>query len=453
MNSTISQPLCSNPSLVLRLARRDEIPRWRDVMRRHHYLGFERIVGNALYHVATIEDQWVALLGWGSAALKCSARDSWIGWDPELRYQRLHLVANNVRFLILPHAQQPNLASRLLAMSLKRLSTDWLRFHGNPILLAETFVDHARFRGTCYRAAGWKELGLTRGFSKNNRTYRHHGIQKLVFVRPLVTDVPAQLCAPFLSPAALNYNEAPMIDVNRLPLEHEGGLMQLLNSIVDHRKPRGIRHPISTVLAIALCAALSGARSFTAIADWAQSLNKKTLRKMGAKRPQPPSEPTIRRVLQSIDAEKFDARISEWIITQVPLAGKALAVDGKTLRGTRDGDRRPLHLLGAILHQEGVVVGQVAVGEKTNEIPKLKEMLGPLDLTGSTVTADALQTQRDTARFLVEEKKADYVFIAKDNQPTLRKDIAGLNLSAFPPSVGKNRERAWATGDTSDLDQ
>jgi hypothetical protein len=438
MNRTTSQPLTSNQSLTIRLARRDEIPRWRALMCRHHYLGFERIVGNALYYVATIEDQWVALLGWGSAALKCGARDKWIGWGPELRYQRLHLIANNVRFLILPHAHQPNLASRLLAMSLKRLSTDWLRFHGNPILLAETFVDHARFRGTCYRGAGWKELGLTRGFSKRNRTYWHHGLQKLVFVRPLVADAPAQLCAPFLPPAALSYKETPMIDVNRLPLEHEGGLMQLLNSIEEPRKPRGIRHPISTVLAIAFCAALSGARSFTAIAEWAQSLSKDVLRKMGAKRPQPPSEPTIRRVLQSIDAEKLDARISEWMIAQVPLAGKTLAVDGKTLRGTRDGDQRPLHLLSAILHQEGVVVGQLAVGEKTNEIPKLKELLEPLDLAGTTVTADAMHTQKDTARFLVEDKKADYVFIAKDNQPTVRRNIADLNLRAFPPSGGKN---------------
>lgn len=436
MNSTVNLSFDPNQPLTLRLAKRDEIPRWRALMRQYHYLGFERIVGNALHYIATSGEQWVALLGWGSAALKCAARDQWIGWDQHLHYRRLHLIANNIRFLILPDCHQPNLASRLLAMNLKRLSDDWLRFHGNPILLAETFVDHARFRGTCYRAAGWQELGLTRGYSKRNNQYWHHGSTKLIFVRPLVVDAPSQLRAPFLSPRALNYKEAaPMIDVNRLPLEQEGGLMQLLNSIDDPRKPRGVRHPVATVIAVAVCAALSGARSFTAIAEWTKSLSIEALYKMGAKRPEPPSEPTIRRVLQCIDAEKFDARIGEWISKQIPLAGKAIAVDGKTLRGAHDVGQRPPHLLSAILHQEAVVVGQLAVSEKTNEIPKLKELLKPLPLDGSIITADALHTQKNTAQFLVEEKKADYLFIAKENQPTLRQDIADLDLNAFPPSA------------------
>lgn len=169
-------------------------------MRQHHYLGFERIVGSALYYVATIGEQWVALLGWGSAALKCASRDQWIGWDQHLHYRRLHLIANNVRFLILPDCHQPNLASRLLAMNLKRLSDDWLRFHGHPIMLAETFVDCARFRGTCYRAAGWREIGQTLGYSKRNRQYRHNGSPKLIFVRPLVNNATALLCSPFLPP-------------------------------------------------------------------------------------------------------------------------------------------------------------------------------------------------------------------------------------------------------------
>lgn len=226
-----------------------------------------------------------------------------------------------------------------------------------------------------------------------------------------------------------------MIDVNRFPIEQEGGLMQLLNNITDPRKPRGVRHPVGTMAAIAVCAALSGARSFSAIAQWAKTLSAEALSKMGAKRPDPPSEPTIRRVLQSIDAEKFDAQIGQWVVNQVALAGKAIAVDGKTLRGAHNVGQRPPHLIGAILHQEAVVIGQMKVHEKTNEIPKLKELLKPLPLEGAVVTADALHTQKETAQFLVEEKQADYLFIAKDNQPTLRQDIADLNLSAFPPSA------------------
>jgi hypothetical protein len=121
------------------------------------------------------------------------------------------------------------------------------------------------------------------------------------------------------------------------------------------------------------------------------------------------------------------------------LAGRAVAVDGKTLRGGHDHGQPAPHLLSAILHQEAVVIGQIAVAEKTNEIPKLPQLLEPLPLEGAVVTADALHTQQDTARYLVETKKADYLFIVKDNQPTLRQDIADLDLKSFPPSAHHHR--------------
>ena len=138
-NLKISPSVDPSP-FVVRPVRRDEMDRWRALMRQHHYLGFERIVGKSLFYVATKATQWVALLGWGSAALKCAARDQWIGWEPALQFKRLHLIANNVRFLILPDWHIPNLASHLLALNLKRLSQDWQLYHGHPILLAETFV-------------------------------------------------------------------------------------------------------------------------------------------------------------------------------------------------------------------------------------------------------------------------------------------------------------------------
>ena len=141
--------------LVVRPVRGEERARWRELMQAHHYLGFQRIVGQSLWYVATPDEQWVALLGWGAAALKCAPRDRWIGWSPSLKFRRLRLMVNNVRFLILPAWHRPNLASQVLALNLRRLSEDWERCHGHPIRLAETFVDPARFRGTCYRAAGF----------------------------------------------------------------------------------------------------------------------------------------------------------------------------------------------------------------------------------------------------------------------------------------------------------
>jgi hypothetical protein len=440
MEFDFSSSLSPRKPLVVRPVRREEQARWRNLMQRHHYLGFERIVGESLCYVASREADWVALLGWGSAALKCAPRDRWIGWDRALQWHRLHLIVNNVRFLILPEGQEPNLASRVLALNLKRLSQDWELYYGHPVLLAETFVDGARFRGTCYRAAGWQVLGQTRGFAKRNRHYWQHGQPKLVFVRALVVDARSRLVARFLPPLSSPRKEISwMIDVNRLPLEGDGGLMDLLKTMVDPRKPRGVRHPAVTIVAIAVCAALSGARSFCAIAEWAQSLGRDALRQLGSKWKTPPSEPTIRRVLQRIDADRLDAEIGQWLAGQHLLAGHAVAVDGKTVRRGHQAGQPPLHLLSAILHQEAVVIGQIAVDDQTNEIPKLPELLEPLPLEGAVVTADALHTQQQTARYIVEIKKADYLFTVKDNQPTLRQDIADLNLTAFPPSLHDHR--------------
>jgi hypothetical protein len=126
--------------------------------------------------------------------------------------------------------REPNLASRILALNLRRLSRDWELYHGHPILLAETFVDSARFRGICYRAAGWQLLGQTRGFAKRHRHYWHHGQPKWVFVRPLTADARARLVAPFPPPHP-STQESLMIDVNALPLQGEGGLIDLLRSL------------------------------------------------------------------------------------------------------------------------------------------------------------------------------------------------------------------------------
>jgi hypothetical protein len=402
----------------------------------HHYLGFRPIVGQSLWYVATCEEQWVALLGWGAAALKCAPRDAWIGWTPALKFHRLHLLANNVRFLILPEWHLPNLASRVLALNLQRLSEDWERYYGHPILLAETFVDGARFRGTCYLAAGWQMLGTTRGFAKHGPGYVAHGQPKRVFVRPLQAQARQSLTAAFLPPSHFLRKETlPMIDVNRLPLEGEGGLIEMLRTLVDPRKPRGVRHPLVTVVAISVCAALSGARGFKAIAEWAKDLSRDTLRRLGSQRWQPPSEPTIRRVLQKLDADRLDAEIGRWLLPHGRVAGQGVSVDGKTLRGAHDAGQTAPHLLSAILHQEGIVLAQRAVGEKTNEIPELPHLLAPLAIEGAVVTADALHAQKETARYIVEVKKADYLFTVKDNQPTLKQDIADLHLEAFPPSA------------------
>jgi hypothetical protein len=353
-----------------------------------------------------------------------------------LKWRRLHLVANNTRFLILPGVHLNNLASKTLAANLRRISRDWQQRYGHPILLAETFVDLSRFEGTCYRAAGWIPLGQTRGFARSGSGYSAHGKPKMLLVRPVHPDARRMLGSAFSPPQVSDRKEnIRVIDIEKLPLEGNDGLIDVLRTITDPRKRRGVRHPLICILAIATCASLSGARSFEAIAQWAGELSREALRRLGGKRATPPSEKCFRLTLQRLDAAAFDQQICSWLARHNILAGMGIALDGKTVRGARDGDKSAPHLLSAVLHREGIIVAQQQVGEKTNEIPCVQPLLQDLNIEGSVVTADAMHTQKETARFLVEDKKADYVFTVKDNQPTLRQDIADLGLEAFPPSA------------------
>lgn len=112
-------------SLLVRIIRHDEESLWNELMATRHYLGFRQLVGESIKYVAEIKDEWVALMGWGTTAFKCGARDGWIGWSKEQQWSRLLFVANNLRFLILPGVKIPNLASKILSVNVKRLSSDW----------------------------------------------------------------------------------------------------------------------------------------------------------------------------------------------------------------------------------------------------------------------------------------------------------------------------------------
>lgn len=426
---------------VVRLIKPEEREQWDELIRRHHYLRSERMPGETLRYVALLEGRWVALLGWSSAALKCQPRDSWIGWSPSLRYQRLVFLANNARFLILPGVDMHNLASRVLALTLRRLCSDWQAVHGHGVLMVETFVDAGRFQGTCYKAAGWLALGRTKGFAKHSHHYIHHGQPKIVLVRPLHRRALEWLRDP--TPRAdLGRKVAPM----KFSRKQVDDLMDCLYGIRDPRKRRGIRHGKVSILAISICAVLSGARGFAAVAEWAKRCSQPMLKRFNCRMNphtrlyQPPSEPAIRRLLHTIDAQAVDDALDGWIRRVASPASQAVGIDGKTLRGARQPDGTKVHLLSAFVHQQGITIAQRQVPCKSNEIPSAKPLLEPLELEGKTITADSLHTQKELATFVVKKKKADYCFTVKDNQPQLKEDIALLfQGEAFPPSVPERR--------------
>lgn len=214
-------------------------------------------------------------------------------------------------------------------------------------------------------------------------------------------------------------------------------LLQRLRRLPDCRKPRGIRHPYFTVLTISIAAILSGAKTFIAIGEWAARLSQNHLRRLRArydartKQFIPPSEPTIRRVLQSGTVETVERCLGDWLYNIAQ--HDAIAVDGKTLKGARRDNGTTVHIISAFLHQQALTAHQLEVEKKTNEIPMIKPLLDPLDIEGTVVTADAMHTHVTTARYIVEEKHADYLFIVKDNQKTLLEDISFLDEEAFSP--------------------
>ena len=145
--------------LQVRPVERSEEERYRAELSQHHYLGGLSKIGETIWYVATWREQWVAQLSLSAAALKCGVRDRWIGWDFRIQYGRLNWIANNSRFLIRPGWNRPNIGSRVLSLTERRVVADWKTRFGHAVLLLETFVDPERFYGGVYRAANWIELG------------------------------------------------------------------------------------------------------------------------------------------------------------------------------------------------------------------------------------------------------------------------------------------------------
>src|SRR2546421_1479531 len=145
--------------VTVRLLREDELGQFNYYLEREHYLESSRLAGQWLRYVAELEGQWMALLTFSAPALHLKARERWIGWSARQRARRLGLVVNNSRFLVLAERQRyPNLASRVLGLSLRRVSDDWQERWGHPVLVVESFVDELRYRGTCYRACGFEAV-------------------------------------------------------------------------------------------------------------------------------------------------------------------------------------------------------------------------------------------------------------------------------------------------------
>jgi predicted transposase YbfD/YdcC len=243
-------------------------------------------------------------------------------------------------------------------------------------------------------------------------------------------------------------------------------LLSFLSAVPDPRKRRGVRHGMASLLTVAAAAVVAGARSFAAMGEWAADASQEVLAALGIRcnarvgRHMPPDEATLRRALQKVDPDEVDRLFAAFLAARrrapgpVADAPRAVALDGKTVRGARDHadpDSRAPHLVSAITHDEGIVLAQQQVDEKSNEITAVQPLLRDLDLAGVVVTADAMHTQTAFADWLVSTKQAHYLFIVKANQPTLHEAVqaalAGPN-TAFAKRMAAQNNRGHGRTET-----
>jgi hypothetical protein len=474
LSEAVVEGLPQEPMLLrevrVRLIEPAEQSRFDELLAREHYLKNSTVVGQALRYVAQYEGQWLALLVFSSAAFHIKPRDRWLQWSARQVAQRRHLIAQNQRFLVLAApGRWPNLASRVLKLVCDRLAEDWQRHFGHPVLALETFVDPQRFRGTCYKAAGWERLGATQGCQRDWQDfYTDTKHPKEIWVRALSSSALEQLRAPQL-PAALAGQKRPLPPACPVPTDQLPSLWQCFRDrLTDPRKPKGKRHQLATVLTLIALAVAAGCKNPHAIAEFAHSLNHAQRRHLRC-RPRPgtrrqcdvPGERTFRRLLKSVRAELLKEVLVEWMRQEDPSPVEVLHLDGKVVKNAQAApacataheveNEIPVELqkpkadkaltLVNFITGDQQLVEQVAVPQNTNEEAAVAAHLPKMDLAGICVTADAAHTTKANARQLTQGNGADYLMSLKGNQPHALAKAQQLLSGAFPPCSPHARQR------------
>ncbi len=444
MRKSIRLPDAAQQQLLhevrVHIATAAQLPRIHKLLDQHHYLGSLRPVGERFHYIATDAlDRWVGILIFSGAANHLKHRDAWIGWSHEQRRRRLSLITNNSRFLLLPGATVPNLGSRVLRLTLDRLSQDWQARYGHPILAVETFVDPEQFCGTVYTANGWIELGQTDGWGRCRRDYYvKHDKPKRLFARPLHANGCRSLQAEHLKPElAVVEQKVPIRCTQRV---------QEIRSIVDHFKQlpeyrdRVESYPLFSLAALILLAVLCEApRGQTDLEKFARGLSQAQRCALGIRRNPKgrypaPSQSTFSRFLAGINEAKLDQSLRA---IQTKLRGLAPPEELVVMDGKEPKHGSGASLLTAVTVPSQYYLGSALVDQKTNEIPVAqKQLIPPLDLQGRLVSLDALHTQDETARKIVLEAGGDYLLTGKMNQPTLwanlQKKVAAVQADFSP---------------------
>lgn len=407
-----------------------------------HYLGTGRAVGDYLRQVIEVDGRAVALLVWGPACYALKDRDQWIGWSTVQRLERLKLVVQNRRFLLLGEkGQSPNLASQAMGAALRALPGQWKERFGYRPLLAESFTDPEAYAGTCYKASNWEAVGRSAGHSRHRADfYVPNGRPKKLWVKSLSPQGREQLsalevpedCRPGLlaTPSGTLPIKASQID----------SLMEVFRRAPD---PRGSNTTYRTfsVLTIIAMALLAGRREVAEIARFATTLRQPHRRRLGLPRKegakafwQVPGYNVFYQVLTRMDPEAFARILTQWLGAQAGSLPGALALDGKMIRDQ-------IGLLTLAQHEDGAPVAVAVYDQKEGtercELSAASALLKELPaLDGKMITADPLHCQRQHAATIVQ-KGGDYLLQIKANQPKLFKRAQALDRLQNTPFLSK----------------
>jgi len=446
----------------VRLIQESERARFDELLTREHYLKNSTAVGAVLRYVAEYRGQWLALLVFSSPAFHLKLRDRWLHWAAREVPRRRPLIAQNARFLVLAaRGRWPNLASRVLKRVCARLSEDWREHFGHRILAVETFVDPQRFRGTCYRAAGWERLGPTQGSARHWQDfYTDTQHPKELWVQALGKGALEQLRAREL-PAELVLAK-PVPPACPVATDRLDSLWECFrDALTDPRNPKGKRHQLATILTLAALAVAAGCQNPHAIFQFADSLThgQRWRLRCRPRRGQPrqydvPGERTFRRVLKQVEAPSLKAVLVRWMEQHDPQALAVVHVDGKVIKNAAPAPARELAgaveietapqeqkpkadkalMLVNFVSGRQRLIDQMAVPQNTNEEAAVAAHWPKMDLSGVCVTADAAHTVKANARQLTQHNGADYFFVLKGNQPQALAKARQLLPGDFPPS-------------------
>lgn len=386
-----------------------------------HLLGAGREAGDRLCQFILQEDQIVAVLIWCAAAWHLQDRDAMIGWDPVTRSQRLKLIVQLRRFLVVGKSRRPNLASQCLGLALRELPARWHAQHGYRPLVAESFSDPESHHGTVYKVTNWIYAGDTKGFSQDHTDYYLPNQRpKKLWLKPLVKNAFTLLCAPELPEdckAGLTGGGG-----TRSPLK-VGQLKTLRDAfrqVPDPRRPQSRRHPLSAMLTLVALGLLMGGRDMLNIWRRAAKLDENQraaiglkVRHKGSGRLKMPGYDALNDLMNKIDPKAYATALNEWLQANTGLLPRSLAFDGKSI-----GDGTCGMIITLCRHEDGRPVAMIpASGKKEDsEASEARALLASpeVNLENALITADPLHNKEATLRIIIE-KGGDYLIGTKGN--------------------------------------